>query len=233
MSRIERLDWDSDFFGIQIARHIDTHLNAESWDLARQECLDAHVKCLYMLADSNDLTTSLTLEANGFHYADTRLTYECELSPTEWPENVRPATAADIERLVLLARESHIDSRFFFDPGFEIERCKDLYETWLKNSLSGFADATLVAEVDHQPVAYVTLHRRNNHGQIGIIAVDQSARGQGIGRKLIQAAHAQYQIWELTHAQVVTQLRNLAAQRLYQAHGYRVSDASHWYHRWF
>ena len=233
MSRIECLKWDSDFLGIQIARHLDTRLTAESWDLARQECVEAHVKCLYMLADSNDLTTSLTLEANGFHYTDTRLTYECKISPTEWPENVRPAMAADIEKLSELARESHIDSRFFFDPGFETNRCKDFYETWLNNSFSGFADATLVAEVDQNPVAYVTLHRRNNYGQIGIIAVDQSARGQGIGRKLIQAAHAQYSVWGLTRAEVVTQLRNLAAQRLYQAHGYRISDASHWYHCWF
>jgi len=233
MSRIEELTWDTEFFGIRTARFTGETLDSESWISVERECHAKQVKCLYMLANSSDLETSLTLEANAFHFADTRLTYDLEISATSWPEGIQPASAQDIELLAPLARESHTDSRFFFDPGFDDARCRDFYETWLRNSFGGFADSTLIAQVDGQPVGYLTLHKRSDFGQIGIIAVSETARGQGVGRRLMQAAHTQYTDWGFSHAKVVTQLRNLAAQRLYQAHGYRITDATHWYHRWF
>ena len=66
----------------------------------------------------------------------------------------------------------------------------------------------------------------------GIIAVAETARGRGVGRALVEAAHNQYLQWGLDSAHVVTQLRNIQAQRLYQSNGYRIVSASHWYHHW-
>ena len=45
-----------------------------------------------------------------------------------------------------IARASHGDTRFYADPHFPDERCDDLYDTWIRRSLEGWADAVLVAE---------------------------------------------------------------------------------------
>ena len=43
-------------------------------------------------------------------------------------------------------RDSHRDSRFYYDPGFPNQRCDELYETWIDRSCHGYADTVLVAE---------------------------------------------------------------------------------------
>jgi dTDP-4-amino-4,6-dideoxy-D-galactose acyltransferase len=231
MTDIQPLAWDSEFWGFPVGRLQATTLRHEDWPAIRESSRELGIRCLYFLADPTDAETVVAAEACGMHYADTRMTFARKLDVASLPATVRPATTDDIEALVPLARVGHKDSRFFFDPGFDRHRCGDLYETWLRRSLEGFADRTLVAVHNDRPVGYMTLHRRQT-GQVGIIAIDEAARGLGLGRALIEAAHATYLEWGLEEASVVTQLRNIAAQRLYQANGYRIAEVGHWFHAW-
>lgn len=232
MTDVQALAWDSEFWGFPVGRLNATTLRRADWPAIEDSAQALGLRCLYFLADPTDSESVVAAEACGMHYADTRMTFSRKLEATVFPMSVRPATADDIEVLVPLARVGHKDSRFFFDPGFDDLRCGDLYETWLRRSLDGFADQTLVAVHDGKPVGYMTLHKRQT-GQVGIIAIDETARGLGLGRALIEAAHATYKEWGLAEASVVTQLRNIAAQRLYQANGYRIAEAGHWFHAWF
>ena len=97
------------------------------------------------------------------------------------------------------------------------------------------ADAVLVAGGGthrDDPVGLITVSLAGEQGSIGLIAVDESARGRGIGSRMIHAAHR----WLLGHGarnvEVVTQLDNHKACRLYEKCGYIHAELQHVYHFW-
>lgn len=227
------LAWDSEFFGVRIGRVAGETLTPEllaqlmDWRLAQA------VDCLYFLADPN-LPGSLRLaEDNGFHLADLRLTLESsgELSKAI-PAGVRPWQPQDREDLRAIARISHRDSRFYFDGHFPAERCDDLYDTWIDKSLDGYADATLVADVDGRAAGYITCHSDEQEGRIGLVGVHPDFQGRALGQALVKASLAWFAAAGYSKVSVVTQGRNTRAQRLYQRCGFLTRSVQLWYHWW-
>ena len=73
------LQWDSDFFGFQIARVFDRHLSATDLGTIFTWCDANSVDCLYFLADSDDADTIRLVEEHSFHLVEIRITYEGRL----------------------------------------------------------------------------------------------------------------------------------------------------------
>jgi len=152
----------------------------------------------------------------------------------EGAPNVREFRPSDRGALCALARVSHTDTRFFFDGGFEAERCHALYQTWIEKSSNGYADAVWVAETERGPSGYVSCHlSAEGTGRIGLLAVHSEERGRGLARQLVSRALEYFGCKGMTSASVVTQGRNIAAQRLYQRCGFVTDSIQLWYHRWF
>jgi ribosomal protein S18 acetylase RimI-like enzyme len=111
-----------------------------------------------------------------------------------------------------------------------------LYETWLRRStLHELADAVEAVGRRDDPadvLGFVTLSVVADVGQIGLLAVAPTARGQGLGRVLLGAAHQRMRERGAAKAQVVTQRANRPACRLYERAGYRVAGIQHVYHFW-
>lgn len=83
--------------------------------------------------------------------------------------------------------------------------------------------ATFVAEL-HEDVVGVITTRVNNATGIGLIpnlAVDESVRGQGVGRKLLEHALRHFRACGLTTAHIETLEQNAIGQHLYPAVGFR------------
>ena len=59
------------------------------------------------------------------------------------------------------------------------------------------------------------------------------SRGRGGGSALVQGALAWFADRGVTQVLVVTQGRNVGAQRLYQKAGFLTRKVELWYHRWF
>ncbi len=193
------------------------------------------VECLYFQADASDRETHAVARDAGFRFVDVRITFERELEAAAAgePSSVRSSRPDDVELLKAIARVSHRDARFYFDPGFDPEACDALYETWIANSCAGFADEVLVADLDDRPAGYATCSRNEDGtGQIGLIAVDERARGRGLGRALVRAHLDWCRDRDLARAIVVTQGRNVAASRLYEGEGYRTRAVELTYHWW-
>jgi len=231
------LDWDSRFFERRIARVNGDRLDDAKLSQVLGWCRSNRIDCLYFLADSDDAQTSFLAERNGFLHTDVRLTFERSLTggaPVTPPgDRVRVARDLDLEALKAIARTGHRDTRFYFDFRFERARCDLLYETWIENSFSGFAQAVLVAEVNQEAVGYITCCLRGTESQIGLVGVANQCQGMGLGQELTEAFLA----WSVEkgsrRATVVTQGRNLSAQRLYQRMGFLTASLQLWYHRWF
>jgi dTDP-4-amino-4,6-dideoxy-D-galactose acyltransferase len=151
------------------------------------------------------------------------------------PAAVRAARPEDGVVLRRIARESHAGTRFFIDPGFDDERCRDLYETWIERSLEGWADTVLVVEADERAVGYATVHsdEASSTGKLALIAVDRSARGGGLGRELVFGAVAWCRDHGLATVTVPTQARNLAALRTFERCGFLTTSVRLWFHKWY
>ncbi|MFZ6028798.1 MAG: GNAT family N-acetyltransferase [Chloroflexota bacterium] len=235
------LPWDTDFFGFRVARVCENTLTAQTLQQAGEFCRRNEIRCLYFLAGIEDPTTTGLAEAHGFHYADIRVTFEHKLPfkghTFEHTDGValRPAKPVDIPTLVEIARDSYVASRFYYDPNFSRLASGHLYETWIKVSCEGYAQTVWVAEVDGEAVGYITCHvdETPRRGRIGLVGVGSKAQGRGIGKLLVQRGLAWFSEQGLPLATVVTQGRNIQAQRLYQRCGFVTQALQLWYHKWY
>ena len=235
----ELLPWDSKFFGLTIARVTHHQLTRELCDEIDRWCAERQVRCLYFLARADDDATVCRAEKFGYHLVDVRMTLERvagtgDKSPDKHSD-LRAATSHDVTRLKQIARASHTDTRFFFDANFDRGKAADLYETWIEASCDRFADKVFVVQRGGDVAGYVTcrLALNRQEGSIGLIAVDAAHQGQGIGRELVQAALDWFEEQKVDRTTVVTQGRNLAAQRLYARCGFITRKFELYYHRWF
>jgi ribosomal protein S18 acetylase RimI-like enzyme len=242
------LEWDSAFFGVRIATAGDEPLSSAEIDGALTSCREQSIDCLYLLVGAGDLATLRAAADRGFRLVDVRMTLDIELTKTRSTPHsaplstpIRPARESDIPTLRAIAAVSHTDSRFYADGRFSRTSCDELYATWIEKSCRGWADLVLVAEHESAlggapggaPAAYLSCHAREGHGEIGLVGVDARAQGRGLGRALVHSALRWFAERGLTRVIVVTQGRNVAAQRLYQSAGFRTSAVALWHHRWF
>lgn len=222
---IQRLDFDSDFWGLEMVQ--------SPWPLSALEAAGHSIEFGQMLIDVANLELIIDATDRGYDIADIRVTLDRPLTrrPPVSVEEIRPFVRTDLPALIKIARRSHRITRFYADLGFPDERCDDLYETWIRNSVDGWAHTVLVAGVG--PVGYCTVHVDDGVASIGLIAVEGSARGRGVGQRLVHGA-----IWRGYQAgadrmTVVTQGRNIQAQRVFQRCGFRTTSTEIWLHKHF
>lgn len=235
------LSWDSEFFGFRVARVDQNRLTAPFVQAVEAWCQAEAIDCLYFLSDPDDATTVRLAEDHGYRFVDLRLTFERNLAAGEvlpLSNAIRAFQDDDLESIIEIARVSYTDSRFYFDPCFPREKCDLFYETWMRNSTngSGFADAVLVAEVAGLPdgltAGFITCKCHETIGHIGLVGVAEAARGRSLGQALVNHALEWFLEHGMTQVQVVTQGRNIAAQRLYQRCGFLSTELGLWYHKW-
>jgi len=234
------LEWDSDFFQIRIGRVIENRLQGGTIDQINQWADLQRIDCLYFLADIGDLKTIRLAESNEFRLVDIRVTLEKIIDQsTTIPDldsigSIRLVSPDDLNALKAIARVSYHDTRFYADTTFPVSRADALYEIWIEKSCNGYADAVFVMEIDHQSVGYISCHLLGEgKGNIGLVGVSQNSQGKSIGRLLIDSALNWFLEKNVTQVSVVTQGRNIKAQRLYQRCGFLTRSLQFWYHRWF
>lgn len=228
------LEWDSSFFGKRIAQIAGATLNAEAWASVNEWARKNQIQCLYFLAEPQAETMRLGSELR-FQLVDVRLTLEKRLAAETLGDpsagSVRPFRSSDLPTLRALAGRLHRDSRFFADSRFSEERSQALFETWIeKDAREGMV---FVAEMDSEPVGYSSCRLRSGgEAQIGLVGVAESAQGRGFGKALVNATLRWCASQSAASVSVVTQGRNVAAQRLYQGCGFLTQSLRLWYHLW-
>lgn len=218
--RSEVLAWDTEFWGVRQGRAYSP--NVDEW--AHQNA----VGCVSLLVGADDVAGAHRAEQNGFRLMDVRVTLGRRTAPEA--ALVREVRSGDVKRLAGIARVSHRITRFYADPRFDDSRCDDLYENWVRSSVDGWADKVLVAgDAD----GYVTVHVNDGVGSIGLIAVDEACRRRGHGERLVLGAVGWCHGQGVEGITVVTQGRNVGAQRLFQKCGFRTMSTELWFHKWY
>lgn len=236
----EFLPWDSEFFGVRIARaRIEPGTDPAVLAAA---CDAGGFECTYLLVDAVDATAAAGAQREGFRVVDVRVTLDRSATTDTTPgarqgadsaEAVRPVQRDDIPRLRAIARGSFTDTRFYRDGRFPAARCADLYDTWITKDCDGRSDAVLVSGEPADPTGFITCSRSApGTGQIGLVAVDAAARGRRTGVTLVAAAVRWAVDQGLQRISVVTQGSNIPALRAYESAGFRVCRSELWLHRW-
>jgi dTDP-4-amino-4,6-dideoxy-D-galactose acyltransferase len=238
------LDWDTSFWGVPIARIRGDTLTTGRAAMIDRWAIGHGVRCLYFLARIEDAETLRVAEASKFDIVDLRttLTFVSADRPPQFDHQPPNSTVAirehhplDIPALRAITGDCYHDSRFYRDPHFERARCRALYETWITRSCEGYADLVLVAEVGGVVSGFISCHltRESSSGTIGLVGVSPQARNLRVGQALVCDALSWLTAQGAREVSVVTQGRNVAAQRLYQRCGFHYSAEQIWFHKWY
>ncbi|HYO10456.1 MAG TPA: GNAT family N-acetyltransferase [Tepidisphaeraceae bacterium] len=232
------LEWDSQFFSLKIAQVAGPLLTEERCRRIDAQCRAEGIRCVYLRlpASPGDPAETRLAEDHGFHLVDVKTTLhrkiDASFRPRTIASRVRRATEPDLPRLEQIAADSHRNTRFFYDGRFPLERCEELYRTWIRQQVRDADFHVAVAEADGEIAGYST-SRHDRSGFISLMAVDDNFRHRGIGDDLVNASLAWLSERGATSAGVTTQGWNIPAQRLYQRNGFRTSIVDLYFHKWF
>jgi dTDP-4-amino-4,6-dideoxy-D-galactose acyltransferase len=234
LSPCRKLPWDSAHFGMRIGTVQASLLTRETASEIEEWLLLNPVDCLYFLAEPEPETMRVASQ-HGFRFVDGRVTLEANARPTETPSGVRLAGVrlandADLPELCRIAGTSHRNTRFYTDGGFAPEACDRLYQLWITNGLRD--GAVFVVDCPDGLAGYISISASDGVGHISLIAVDAASRRGGLASRLMQAASGWFLAKGVERIRVPTQIANVPALRLYEAHGFKVSAIQFWYHRW-
>ena len=94
-------------------------------------------------------------------------------------------------------------------------------------------DIIIATDKNETIVGFVTLNKKSeNLVDIGLVAVSDGFRGKGIGKSLMN--YALNKSFELGYKeiQVVTQITNINAMKLYESVGFNIKEKTFVYHYW-
>lgn len=226
----EILPWDSDFFKFKVAR-IKEHINLDNNKPLLKILFENDVNLVYYSSPDK-----LKIPESSFYtilLVDKKVTYSKEISNQHLNNKIESYNKHyPEEKLVTLAISSGIYSRFNTDERIGRQNFEALYSQWIFKSVAKeIAEEVLVYKENNDIQGFVTIGKKGNRADIGIIAVDPSFRGKGIGKALMFEAENFYYN-KLDMIQVVTQGDNLPACKLYESCGYAVEKAEFFYHLW-
>ena len=224
--KVVRLDWDSDFFGYEVGSASDFSYSVQ--DLEGVE--NAPYQLIYLGLDQAEPKLP-----NHFFLADEKLvlcksiqtdhTYLVDSNIVELTENS--------DKLLSLALQSGLYSRFKVDPNFKENEFERMYAKWVENSLNGKQHQKVLGFVEENGLlGFITITEKSGVLHIGLIAVDEAARGKGIGSVLLNWVFNYATLHGFKQVNVVTQAANSGALNFYEQHGFEIISRTFLYHVW-
>jgi len=231
------LDWDSDLFGVKVARITRPYLSIAEISDILLELKGRQVRLVYWFSEHR--CDDAAVKKLCGNLVDRKITFVIDFSTVDLDEIlsanvVKPFTnSMPVSVFEDLAIQSGKYSRFAVDQKFPKERFVALYKTWILRSLrKEIAKEVLVIQKGTQIAGMVTLGEKDGRGDIGLIAVKSGFRRKKYGETLVRAAQRWFIKSGFEYGQVVTQGQNIPACNLYTKCGYSIERTEYCYHFW-
>lgn len=225
------LDWDSQFFGMRVAHvRVDRTMDQAYLSRCLEQC-DADVIYVFLPSHLESEYVFAIKKAFGICY-DHKVTYAkmVNLNEAKGDSFVMQVTEESDELLRLAYASGHL-SRFYCDPLFR-PYFKSLYCEWIRKALRD-TDSKVFAIMDSGRMnGMATVSVSEGVGRIGLLAVDEKCRGQGLGLRLLKQCDAYFRSLRVHTCIVVTQKNNVAACRLYEKNDYKEVEEVEVWHVW-
>jgi dTDP-4-amino-4,6-dideoxy-D-galactose acyltransferase len=235
-----KLQWDSDFFGVNVGylscRRLTPNIQRHVRRFVRQE----KIMLLEYLCNCHDIESVATAERNGYSFTDIRLTFERKLqgpivASAREGYTIRKGVLEDLPKLKGFVGGIYRLSRYYFDTNFDRRKVEEFYEKWLEKAFLGLFDSYVYVLCEHnEPIGFCSV-RESGYGlaHIGLFGIAPSSAGRGIGSFLLESVLSRLQQEGMEQIEVVTQGRNYSAIRLYERSGFVIRATELWYHKWF
>lgn len=231
---IEKLEWDSQFFGYPVARVIFDKNGSDNLTDLFTRLISEKIRLTYFFVPIADTKLNNLIFEKGSKLVDQKTTFSKKTEGHKNSNNIGEFQGTEInERLIELGLQAGLFSRFHSDLNFTNQEYKRLYIEWLTKSLNKtLALKTFIANNNSEIVGLTTLGERSGYADIGLVAVDENFRGQGVALDLIHFAdNAAYDLG-YNEIKVVTQLQNKGACRLYEKCNFQIENITKIYHYW-
>jgi dTDP-4-amino-4,6-dideoxy-D-galactose acyltransferase len=232
---IERLEWDSQFFGYPVARIVFDQQGCDNLDDLFRQLISEKIRLTYFYVPVSETKLNGDITKKGGNLVDQKTLYSKMTGKhNNFSDYIFEFQGTQInERLKELVLQAGLFSRFHSDKNFINKEYEKLYTEWLAKSLNKIlALKTVIAKKDSDIVGLTTVGERSGHADIGLVAVDENFRGQGIGYDLIHFADNAAFDLGYNEIKVVTQLQNKGACRLYEKCNFHIENITNIYHYW-
>lgn len=229
MSKYEftELKFDSDLFGVACAKvTLNERLSSGEFDALLNEAKAYSFVTVNNVCSDSFNRYLLGTRSHAF-LTDTPVTLSKKTESAAAQSGVRPVLEEDIEPLSEISGTAFSKSRFASDPLLDKEKVSELYSLWVENAFLNGEKTLLTTDLRE---GFVICDLSEEICHIDLLAVSESARGKGIGQKLL--CEVQRLAFEkgCTEMLVGTQAANVSALRLYEKCGFRVAFTSQTYH---
>ncbi|MFB4357664.1 dTDP-4-amino-4,6-dideoxy-D-galactose acyltransferase [Pantoea sp. BS_4] len=224
--KVNPLDWESQFFGIQSVR-------LETGGTLPLESALQHPCALFQIKVPADQTATIdVLNQHQFQLVEGEAELSLTIKRTERQTGVRIARQGQIPALREAASQAFRQSRFR-SPWFAPDESGRFYAQWIENAVLGTFDHQCLVACDDSGAlqGFVSLREVDGDARIGLLAVVPAAQGQSIGQRLMLAAADWGRVRQLDRLRVATQISNLTAMRLYLRSGARLESTAYWFYR--
>jgi len=233
--KIEKLNWDTNFFGYQIGKVELEDFHKDQYEVLMEYISKSEMKLIYVYP--LDQISRLTLLKYKIPFVGTRVTFEksnfFSLKDSAFTRSYEASDEYDvIEKLALISGEY---SRFKRDGNFLNNEFFYLYTEWIKRSLSKEIATDVIVYKNTSNIKGFVSYKITPDDDIviGLIAVDPSEQGQGIGSALIQSIENIACRQNKKRVIVSTQLENRQAMAFYHASNYVIKKQQEIFHLWF
>lgn len=169
----------------------------------------------------------MVFESQKIIEVDRKISYQKDVQNVEDQNGIKSYEGPLTDKLLQLAFQSGEYSRFKIDARLGVEKFRSLYKLWISKAID--SNSILTNADQSGMITYVINEYCLN---IGLIAVDETVRGKGIGKKLMRGAEKKAFELGLKTILVPTQEDNQTACRFYESLGYTAMEKVYVYHWW-
>lgn len=229
------LAWDSQFFGKKIGR---LDIVEENEGFLKENLSKSFVEkydLIYLFTEHNiEISDKILQEFHG-KLVDKKVIFTTKIEQLSTNQHTNIKEFLDkkaTNELYELAYLSGSHSRFRLDEKLGIENFKRLYREWIDKSVSHEIACKIFVYGDEKISGMITLSVKDSTATIGLVAVDETLQGRGVGRALIDACVDFCRSVQIKTLDVPTQLDNIQACRFYEKYGFEVKEIKNIYHFW-
>lgn len=225
---LEKLLWDTDFFGLQIAKLSVDESHNEDEIVNLLEADTSNLDLVYIFS------TKLLPTFEKKLFSDKKLVFckQPEEVSLDVPIEIFQSDKHSFDELYNLVLISGSNSRFKRDPRFGRKRFEELYKRWIERSIEHNQSKVFIW-FDQSMKGFVTVDQLSSTDfQIGLIAVNPKDQKQGIAAKLIKFIENYIRTDKGNRLLVATQEVNEDAVRFYQKNQFSLLRETFIYHYW-